>query len=240
MNRISVLVVDDHPLMRTGIVSVLKSYNMYEPVYEADSGDSALSLIFKHIPQVVLMDISLPDKSGLDVIKEVYKTYTSEEIKFLVISVSDFPENYFRAIKVGASGFLSKTLNRDELINGINTIFEGKQYFGSEFTADKIENLVKEFETIHFTQIDPEQVYLSLRETEVLALMYKGYNSKEISEALFLGDTTIKTYRASLMKKFRVSSYPQLNVLINSSERLKRVCTAKILDLGFKNEDEDV
>lgn len=234
MNEISILVVDDHLAMRKGIISILKINKRYTNIYEAKSGEEALKLIYKHIPQIVLMDISMPGKSGIDIIREVYTKYTVNDIKFMVISVSDCPENYYRAVKAGASGFLSKTLDRNELLKGVNMVLKGEKYFGKKITPQEIDDLVKEFETIRFMERDPELIFISNREMEVLGLMYRGLSNKEIGERIFIGERTVETHRGTIMKKFGVKTFAELNVYVNNSERLKKICDTNIMEVNTK------
>lgn len=231
MTPYKILLVDDHALVRKGIISILSKNQMTSEIMEAATGTEALEIIFREEPEIVLMDISLPDMTGIDVIKKVYEKLNKTKIKFLVISMYDAFEYYYRAVKAGALGMINKDLNEVELFTGIFTVMSGEYYFGQKNSVRDIRNIISEFDKIDFQNHDPENIPLSSRESEVLALVYRGFQNCDIAEKLQISERTIETYRKNIMLKFNLKSFTELTVLINSSEKLKKIVGNCMLEL---------
>ncbi len=231
MTPYKILLVDDHALVRKGIISILSKNQMTSEIMEAATGTEALEIIFREEPEIVLIDISLPDMTGIDVIKNVYEKLNKTKVKFLVISMYDAFEYYYRAVKAGALGMINKDLNEVELFTGIFTVMSGEYYFGQKNSVTDIRNIIAEFDKIDFQNHDPENIPLSTRESEVLALVYRGFQNYAIAEKLQISERTIETYRKNIMLKFNLKSFTELTVLINSSEKLKKLVGNCVLEL---------
>ncbi|MBI2419908.1 MAG: response regulator transcription factor [Ignavibacteriales bacterium] len=220
----NVLVVDDHSLVRKGIISLLQDDKNICDIYEADNAAAAIKLVKEKWPDLILMDISLPDDTGIEAIRHIRSLPDfPESTKFLIISIYDSPEYYYRAIKAGASGMISKSISPRELHEGIYKVLEGESYFGSNTSKDKISSIIEHFDRMNFENNDPETVYLTRREREVLILMFKGYRNKDIADLLCLSPHTVETHRKTFMSKLNVNSVSELHIVIKNSDKLTKL-----------------
>ena len=172
------------------------------------------------------MDISLPDMTGIEVIKEAFENHSDLATRFLVISIYDSPEYYYRVIKAGALGLIPKSSTADELLSGIYKVLEGEMFFGANVKPEKIRAIMEHFDKIDFESHDPETVYLTRREREILALVYKGFQNKQIADKLFISERTVETHRATFMNKLNVRSVAELNAIIRNSDKLSKLISA--------------
>ena len=195
-------------------------------IFEAENGKSALDIIQKNKPDIALMDISLPDMTGIEVIKEAFENHSDLATRFLVISIYDSPEYYYRVIKAGALGLIPKSSTADELLSGIYKVLEGEMFFGANVKPEKIRAIMEHFDKIDFESHDPETVYLTRREREILALVYKGFQNKQIADKLFISERTVETHRATFMNKLNVRSVAELNAIIRNSDKLSKLISA--------------
>jgi DNA-binding NarL/FixJ family response regulator len=220
----NVLVVDDHTVVRKGLISILEEDRNIFQIFEAGSGAAAREIIIAKNPHVALMDISLPDISGIDVIREMNRLpEIAGTTRFLVLSIFDSPEYYFRAIKAGASGMISKSVPPKELIEGIYKILAGEMFFGFNISKEKISSMMEHFESIDFEKHDPETVYLTRREREVLILAYRGFTTREIADKLCVSERTVDTHRSTLIKKLNMNSFADLNHIVKNSDKLSKL-----------------
>ncbi len=223
-NQFNILITDDHPIIREGIIRILENDKNILNIYEAGRGDEALAIIKEKKPEVVLMDISLPDMSGIEVIKEVF---TIPEmvgvVNFLVISIYNSPEYYYRALKAGACGLIPKGTPRLELYEGIYKTLNGEQFFGSGVCEGFIENLLAFYDEIDFQSHDPENIILSPREKEIIILIYQGMQTKQIADKLGIGIRTVETHRATFMAKLNVTTLAQLTSVVKNSDKLTKL-----------------
>lgn len=210
MKYIKVVVVDDHKLFRNGLIALLVKDEDIEVTGEATSGKELLDLLEKEPhPHIVLLDLSMPDINGLEVLKIAKKKYT--DIKFIAISMHDEGQYIVNCVKNGAYGYLLKNADEEELIHAIKTVFEGKKYFNQHISDLMIKNMALEG-----SQVKP----LSERETEVLKLVSEGKTTKEIADMLFVSVRTVETHRVNMMKKLNVQ---------NTAELIKKAASLKIL-----------
>ena len=223
----NILVVDDHSLVRRGVISLLKEEESIVNIYEAESGNAALLLIKEMTPEIVLMDISLPDMTGIDVIRQIYSIPgMNKKIKFLVISIFDSPEYYYRVIKAGALGLLPKNISPDILFEGIYKVLQGEMYFGPKVSAIFIEEIMNRFNHANFSSFDPDLVYFTIRERDILPLIFHGFQNKRIGEILTLSERTIESHRETLMKKLNVKNLAELAGAVRNSDKLTKLIDA--------------
>ena len=192
---IDVLITDDHPVVRQGIRQVLSESPEMGFIDEAADGKELLEKLEEHDFTVVLLDISLPGKNGLDVLREVKK----KGFPVAVLMLSVHPENQYavRSMKLGASGYLSKSTLPLELVEAVRTVANGKKYISPDVANIMANNLDK-------TTIRPLYQDLSDREFEVLTLLAKGKSLKDISEKMSLSPKTISTYRERILEKLHL------------------------------------
>lgn len=228
-NTYNILVVDDHMLVRTGIISILREDKNIDEIYEAGTGEEALALIVEHKPRLVLMDISLPDITGIDVIRKAKELSELREfnIQYLVISVFNFLEYVYRAFKAGADGMVSKSSTPKELFEAINKVLSGERFLGASISTKPIEEIIRDFENKNFHNYDPETVYLTIKEREVLVLAYKGLQNRKIAEKLNISERTVETHRSMILKKLNAKSVSELNHMIAKSDKLTKMVNSE-------------
>ena len=194
---IKVLIADDHTLVREGLKQVIGQHSDIEVTGEAKNGQEALEKVWKEEFDVVLLDISMPGRSGMDSLKEI----KSAKPKLYVLMLSMHPEEQYavRALKAGASGYLTKESAPDELIDAIRRVSIGLKYV----TLSLVEKLAME---LKFDYDKPLHEQLSDREFQVMQMIAKGHTIKEIAEDLSLSVKTISTYRTRVLEKMNMKS----------------------------------
>lgn len=200
----SVLIVDDHPFVRTGIRDFLQREKDFFICSEAGSRTEALSYCEKQLPDVALIDLSLGKESGLDLIKDMSVRFPS--VKMLVLSMQDEMLYAERVLRAGASGYISKNSHPAELISAVRCILNGEVY-ASAAVQQKIMKSVRH--TGGSQAIDPVHT-LSDRELAVFEQIGRGRTTSEIAEAMGLSVKTIETYRARIKTKLELQTSPQL------------------------------
>lgn len=191
----SIFIVDDHYMVIEGIRSLLQNENGIEWTGHAMNAASCLAFLKNHLPDVILMDINLPDKSGIDLCKEVKEKYPS----VFIIGLSTFNQQSFiqKMMDNGASGYVLKNATQEELITAIETVIKGKTYLSEEATH----TLRKENTT---------NIVLTRREKEVLELIADGMTNAEIAHKLFISVTTVDTHRKNLLAKLEAKNTASL------------------------------
>ncbi|PJZ49276.1 response regulator [Leptospira saintgironsiae] len=198
---ISTLIADDHLLIREGLRKILSEEEDIEIVYEAENGQQVLDYLAAQSVQVLILDINMPLMSGLDILKYVHKL--SPDTRVLILSM--YPEDRFavRALKAGASGYITKASAGDELISAVRKVIEGSRYISPEATEMLVRELSKPTDRL------PHET-LSEREFQILMLLVKGKNVRSISEDLGLSVNTVNTYRARIFEKMSLKSTQEL------------------------------
>lgn len=195
------LVVDDHPLMRQGVKDLLLGKRLCHAVVEAASGEEALTAVRREPWDLLVLDVALPDKHGLEVLKEVKLLRPS----IRVIMLSLYPEREFalRAIKAGASGYLTKDRSPSELVKAVEEVVAGRRYITASL-ANQIADLLDrgQPETLHAS--------LSDREMQVLRLLGQGKAVSIIADELALSVKTVSTYRGRLLEKLKLTTTADL------------------------------
>lgn len=191
------MLVDDHSLVRQGLVKLLKDESDIEVVGEADSYQKVLTLMKELRPDIILLDISMPGKDGLELLKELKHSYP----QIRVVMLSMHPEDRFavRAIKAGAVGYLTKESVANELVTAIRTVHAR----GKHITPSLTELLLNSFENSYNK---PDHENLSDRELQVLNMIAKGFKIKEIADELSLSPATVATYRIRVLEKMNLKS----------------------------------
>jgi len=203
---IRLLIVDDHALVRSGLKSLLTEKHDMIVVGEASDGDEAIALAHKLLPDVILMDLSMPHgKDGLTATAELREQLPN--ISVLILSMHDDDEYLFRAINTGASGYVLKSAPYEELISAITSVASGSAYLHP--TATK--RLMGEYlDRIKNGASSSTYETLSDREKEVVSLIAKGYSNKEIAELLIISVKTVETHKGNLMEKLGLKTRPEL------------------------------
>lgn len=203
---ISIIIVDDHAVVRSGLKLLLSEKEDMTVVGEASEGDEAIALAGQLRPDVVLMDLSMPHgKDGLTAAKELSQILPDTAV--LILTMHDDDEYLFRAIQAGASGYVLKSAPHEELVTAIRTVAGGNAYLYP--TATK--RLMSEYMDCFQAGSNQDQYdTLTTREKEILSLAAKGYANKEIAEQLFISVKTVETHKSNVMEKLGLRSRPDL------------------------------
>ncbi len=197
-----VAIVDDQQLMRTGFEMILEAEDDLEVVGAASDGREGLELVRRHRPEVVLMDIRMPEMDGIEATRLIVED-ESLDTRVLVLTTFDLDEYVYDAVRAGASGFLLKDSPADELLRAVRLIAAGGALLAPSVTRTLIEEFARHQPAEPVTA--PGAVdSLTERETEVWSLMAKGLSNQEIAESLFLGETTVKTHVSRVLMKLGV------------------------------------
>jgi DNA-binding NarL/FixJ family response regulator len=182
---VRVMLVDDHRIVREGLAFMLSEIEGVELVGEAESGAEFLATLDEIDPDVVLLDVSMPDMSGLEVLEQTQRTHP--ELKTIVLSMHDQATYVQQAIRLGAMGYLLKSAGLDELLRALEFVAAGKVYVQGELASALVS-----------VDGEPEKPHLSPRELEVLRLLSRGYLNKQIAVDLGISDATVKTHIKAL------------------------------------------
>ena len=206
METIKVLVVDDHTLFRRGIADVLSSQDDLELIGEAVDGLEGIEKARQLRPDVILMDLNMPNCTGLEAIQALQAEMPGTNV--LILTVSEMEEDLFASIKYGAKGYLLKNAEPDELIQAIHHVARGESII-LPLMATK---LLIEFQNLSSgrkKKPDDDEGGLSPREKEVLQLVAKGATNREIADSLFISENTVKTHLQNIMEKLHLANRSQ-------------------------------
>ncbi len=196
-----VLLADDHSIVRTGLKKILESHSDINEVIECSDGKEALEAIRTIMPEVAVLDISMPNLTGLEVLQKINEE--NLDVKCLVLSMHPEKEYAIRAIKNGAYGYLNKDSAADELIEAIEFVLKGKKYISKD-----LQELLLEL-TANPNQQELHEK-LSDREFKVFILIVEGNGINEIADKLFISNKTVSTYKTRLLEKMKMKSVAAL------------------------------
>lgn len=203
---IKLLIVDDHVVVRSGLMMLLNGKNNIEVIGEASEGDEAIKKAQELRPDVVLMDLSMPHgKDGLTATQELHQLMP--DVSILILTMHDDEEYLFRAIHAGASGYILKNAPHEELIAAIASVYSGNAYLTPSATRTLMSGYLDRVK--NGDSSDTFDV-LSDREKEVLEWIAKGYSNKEIAEHLIISVKTVESHKSNLMEKLGLKSRPEL------------------------------
>jgi len=200
--RKKVIIVEDHTIFREGMKRVISEMEDMELVGEAENGAVFISMLKKVEPDIVLMDIQMPEMDGIEATEKALKIYPN--LKILVLSMFGEEEYVYSMVDRGVSGFILKTSGLADFNRAIKKILDGQQYYSEEIMAI----LVKKFRSYD----SPDKLVLSEKENEVLRLLCKGLSNNDIADKLFLSVRTVEGYRNKLLQKTGSSNV--LNLVI--------------------------
>lgn len=205
MSKISVIIADDHAIVREGICQLLESEDYIEIVGEASDGKEAIELVRAKSPDILIMDISMPNMTGTEALGALVKEGVSTKV--LMLSMFDKEEYVLKAVELGAYGYLMKDTSKDKFIKAVNNIYNGQKYFSSE-----ISNIIvgQYLNTVQSKKTRKEKELLTRREKEILTAVVNGKNNKAIAEKYDLSVRTVETHRLNIMKKLGVSNAVEL------------------------------
>jgi NarL family two-component system response regulator LiaR len=205
MEKIKVLIADDHTIVREGIRMILAMHDDIEVVGEAANGAEAIEKTAKLSPRVVLMDIAMPGLGGLEAALEILKNYPQSKV--LVLTQYDDTEYIYRFLKAGAAGYVLKKAAGSELVSAVRAVSEGKSFIDPAVASKVIQGFVGTGEGAN-EQSDYEK--LSDREKQVLKLIAEGQTMQQIADGLVLSIKTVMTHRTNIMEKLNIHNRTEL------------------------------
>lgn len=212
--NIRIVIIDDHQLFREGVKRILEMEPGFQIVADGEDGKVAIDLVRKHKPDVILMDINMPDKNGIEATKELVKEFP--DVKVLILSIHDDESYVTHVLKTGASGYLLKEMDANSLIEAVKVVADGGAYIHPKVTH----NLIKEYrrlaqgegnKKIGYREVEyrmPLHI-LTKRECEVLQLMTDGKSNRKIGEELFISEKTVKNHVSNILQKMNVKDRTQ-------------------------------
>jgi RNA polymerase sigma factor (sigma-70 family) len=237
MSKIRIFLADDHKMVREGFCNTLGVEEDFEVIGQADDGLQAIKGVKELEPDVVIMDINMPNLNGIDAVKEIRKS--NEHTKIIILTMLDNERFIIEALSAGINGYLFKDADLDELINAIRSIHDGEDYFNkdvvnriinyhaqnkniehkeeivekpeeepTEKAKEELEEEAEEEKKAGSIQVDSTQ--LSEREIEVIELVSKGYTSHEISQMLFISPHTVQKHRKNIIKKLGLKNFNEI------------------------------
>ena len=207
MEPVRVLVVDDHALFRRGIVTVLTNQENISVVGEAVNGLEAIEKATELAPDVIVMDLNMPQCNGLEATQALQAKMP--QVSILVLTVSDNEADLFAAIKFGATGYILKNTEPEELIQAIHHIAQGGVIISPSMAIKLLHEFRDSGADARAKKTADEEANLSPREDEVLRLVAQGATNKEIADSLFISENTVKTHLRNIMDKLHLANRSQ-------------------------------
>lgn len=207
-----IIIVDDHQLFREGVKRILDFEDTFEVIAEGDDGTDVINLYANNLPDVVLMDINMPGKNGVEATAELVEKFP--EAKVIMLSIHDDESYVTHALKSGALGYMLKEMDADQIVEAIKVVANGGSYLHPKVTK----NLVAEFKRLsehenngnfHQTEIRRPFHLLTKRECEVLQLLTDGQSNRVIGDTLFISEKTVKNHVSSILQKMDVNDRTQ-------------------------------
>ena len=199
MEEIKIAIADDHKLFRDGLSSLLQDDDHFKVVGSVEDKRSLMELLQEHSIDILLLDISLPNESGLDILTDISEKYSS--VKCIMLTMHEEIHYVKESLKKGAYGYLLKDTGETELKNAILNVYEGKKHF-----KDKISDLLVE----DMSRPDSGNPILSEREIEIVKMVADGKITKEIADKLYISVRTVETHRSRIMKKLGTSNASEM------------------------------
>ena len=199
----TILIVDDHGLFRDGLKAIIQRNAAFEVVGEAGNGREALKMVQKFKPDVALIDISLPDQTGIELTREVLKL--SPKTRIMIVSMHSKTDYIVGAFRAGAVGYVIKESASDRLLQGINAVLNGDYFMDTSVSKQVVKKLVG-LQEKEIKVSDNAYDTLTPREQEVMALVAEGFSTNDIGEKLFISPKTVENHRSSIMRKLDLHS----------------------------------
>jgi DNA-binding NarL/FixJ family response regulator len=205
MSEIRILLAEDHAVMRTGLRLVLERQPDFRVVAEAANGREAVALAHQHVPDVIVMDIGMPNLNGIEAARQI--TTSLPQISIVILSMHSDEAYVLRALKAGARGYLLKESAEPDLIAAIRAVDGGKAFFSPAVSRMLVEDYVRQLQD---REIEDSYELLTTREREVLQLVAEGKSNKDIANMLNLSLYTVESHRGNLMEKLNLHTVPEL------------------------------
>ncbi len=206
--KIKILLVDDHDIVRAGLEAILSAEPDFQIVGVARSGQEALALLEKTAPDVVLMDITMPDMDGLEATRRI--KMSCEQVKVLALTIHEGQDYFFAMLQAGASGYVPKRAASEDLISAIRALAHGEIYLHPSVAGALVQNFLRSHEP---QQVDENQAALQKltdREREVLILISEGLRNQDIAEKLGISPKTVSRHRENILQKLNLETRADL------------------------------
>jgi DNA-binding NarL/FixJ family response regulator len=201
---ISVVLADDHTVVRDGLRALLEANPEIKVVGDAATGRQAVEKVAELRPDIVIMDISMPELNGIDAIHLILEAHP--EVKVIVLSMLGTADNVFHALEAGAQGYLLKESAGRDVMEAVQLVASGEMYFSRPITQTMVNDYMRAREE---SQSNPLES-LSMRENEILCMVVEGKTSAEIGRSLHLSPKTVDSYRSRMMQKLGITDMPEL------------------------------
>jgi DNA-binding NarL/FixJ family response regulator len=201
------VIIDDHPLFREGLKTIIEREHRLKVVGEAGSGRDGMRLAKRLKPELVVVDISLPDESGIELTREIRTRLP--ETRVIIVSMHSKIDYIAESFQAGASGYVIKESAADKLLQGIESVAKGDYFLDSSVSHAVVANLMK-YPVKEAKTTDEDYGTLTPREQEVMRLLAEGLSTKAVAEKLFISPKTVENHRTSIMKKLGLHSTIEL------------------------------
>jgi DNA-binding NarL/FixJ family response regulator len=205
-NPIKIILTDDHQIVRDGIKAMLSDVAEIQIIAQAESGKELFDLLKTNCADVIVLDIELPDMSGIDICRQITTEYPKTGV--LVLSMYTGEEFIFKAISEGAKGYLPKNTNREELVMAIKAVAENREYYSPVISGIMLKSYIQKAKSKNAETRDLTE--LSKREIEVLRMLAEGYPNTEIAETLFISIRTVESHKSHIMQKLEIHTTVEL------------------------------
>lgn len=208
-NTIRVVLADDHVFVRDGIKSLLENEANIEVVGEATDGLEAMKIVETEKPDLLILDIRMPNLTGIEVVEKLRSQ--NNFVKIVMLSMHESEEYVLKSIRAGADGYLLKGSSKEEFLKAVHTVANGGKYFSGDISSILIGQLSNPVTSLEAKQSLDEDMMITKREKEILKLLLSGKGNKEIAEALDISKRTAEVHRFNLMKKLKVKNLMELS-----------------------------
>lgn len=215
MEKIRVVIVDDHPIFREGVVAILGAEADVEIVGQGMTSEDAVALAREHLPDIIILDISIPGEGGIRAAEVIATSFPV--IKIIMLTGSDDEDNVIAALKAGAHAYILKGVAARELNKILHAVHAGEGYVSPSLAANLLSEMTSSHKEKHIAQDGFEE--LTERERQILELIAVGTSNKEIGQKLFLTEKTIKHYVTNILQKLHVRNRVQAALLAQEKTR---------------------
>ena len=203
MDKIRIILADDHQLVRTGIANLLAEETEFEIIGEAADANELIHLLGQGEPDIAILDIAMPGMSGIELTRQLKAKHP--DVKVLILSMYTSEEFIFNAINAGAKGYLPKNTSRNELMDAIRAVAHNQEYYAESISNVILKSYIKKAKS-GTTEESSNENQLSKRELEVLRLFAEGFSNQEIADKLFISIRTVESHKNHIMQRLELKS----------------------------------